>query len=68
MAHEPFPGRGEDSREPSGSALPPAQGAVPEDDWDAEAALAAEADAGEWDLTPEWLAEDEPLPLTVFSR
>ena len=66
VAHEPFPGRGEDSREPSGSALPPAQGAVPEDDWDAEAALAAEADAGEWDLTPEWLADDEPLPLAVF--
>jgi Domain of unknown function (DUF222) len=67
VAHEPFPGRGEDSREPSGSALPPAQGAVPEDDWDAEAALAAEADAGEWDLTPEWLAGDEPPPMAVFS-
>jgi hypothetical protein len=69
VAREPFPGPGEDSREPSGSALPPAQGAVPEDDWDAEAALAAEADAdaGEWDLTPEWLAGDEPPPMAVFS-
>jgi hypothetical protein len=67
VAHEPFPGRGEDSREPAGSALPPASGAVPEDDWDAEDALAAEADAGEWDLAPEWLAGDEPPPMAVFS-
>jgi hypothetical protein len=60
MPHEPFPGRGEDSKEPSGSALPPALGAVPQDDWDTEAARDCE-------LLPEWLAEDEPLPLTVFS-
>jgi hypothetical protein len=60
MPHEPFPGRGEDSKEPSGSELPPAPGAVPPDDWDAEAVQDCE-------LLPEWLAEDEPLPLTVFS-
>ena len=65
MSRESFPGGGEDSREPSGSAFPP----VPEDDWDAEAAidaLVAGSDAGEWDLTPDWLAGGEPAPLAVF--
>ena len=58
MSGEPFPSRGEDDREPSGSALPP----VPEDDWDPEA-----AGAGEWELTPDWLAGEEPAPLEWFS-
>ena len=62
MSREPFPGGGEDGREPAGSALPPAPGAVPEDGWDAEAAV----DAGDCELLPEWLAEDEPLPLAWF--
>ena len=66
MSREPFPGGGEDSKEPAGSAFPPVPGAVPEDDWDAEAALVAESDAGEWDLTPDWLADGEPAPLAVF--
>src|SRR5580693_2274835 len=51
-------------------AVPPPARAVPEDDWDAEAAIgalvaAADAGAGEWDLTPDWLAGDD-LPLSGF--
>ena len=61
MSREPFPSRGEDDTEPSGSAPPPA----PEDDWDPEAAL--NADAGEWEPPPDWLAEEEPASLEWFS-
>jgi len=61
VSREPFPSRGEDSREPSGSASSP----VPEDDWDPGAAL--NADAGEWEPPPDWLAGDEPAPLEWFS-
>src|SRR5580658_2886410 len=55
---------------PPARAVPPPARAVPEDDWDAEAAIgalvaAADAGAGEWDLTPDWLAGDD-LPLSGF--
>jgi uncharacterized protein DUF222 len=54
---------------PAAGTVTPAAGAVPEDDWDPEAAigaLVAAADAGEWDLPPDWLAGDDPLPLAGF--
>src|SRR6202167_5010850 len=82
MSQHPFPGGGPDDAEPPGPALPPPSGtvrpangerpapsgAVPEDDWDPEAAigaLVAAAEAGEWDLPPDWLAGDD-LPLSGF--
>jgi hypothetical protein len=49
MSPEPFPDHGPGSEEPDGSQLP-AGWSGPEDDWD--------GDAGEGQITPEWLAGD----------
>jgi hypothetical protein len=62
VSREPFPSRGEDSREPADSAFPPA----PEDDWDPESAIDALADEYEM-LSPDWLTGEEPAPLEWFS-
>src|SRR6266702_887059 len=59
MAQDPFPARGPDGQEPDGSAPPPVGGSGPqdgapwpEDDWDGEAALDAQADAGLYEIPP----------------
>jgi hypothetical protein len=56
MSREPRPGHGQDGEEPAGSASPPAAEGVPEDDWDAKAALdafVAAVDAGEYEVPPD---------------
>ncbi len=71
MAQEPFSERGQDgaqrddaARLLSGRGSGDGAGPRLEDDWDAEAALAAEAE--EWDLPLDWLAGDDPPPLAGF--
>jgi hypothetical protein len=60
MSTEPFRDRGPDGEEPDGSRPQPAGRSVPEDDWDGDAHLEALAasEAGEYEITPEWLAGD----------
>jgi hypothetical protein len=57
MFPEPFPYDGSEDPEP-----PFAAGNVPEDDWDADAhldAVIAEADAGRYEMLPEWSIEED---------
>ena len=63
MLSTPFPYDGPDDPGLSGPGARSAGGNAPEDDWDADAhldAVVAAADAGQYEMLPEWSVDDLP--------